>query len=418
MIQQHCLQSFPPVSRIFIQQGSGSRVFEMNYKGSDGIQIELSDLTSAEGASFVARTDISACYPSIYTHSIPWAIHGRHVAKQSYSFAQYGNLLDKATQCVRDGQTNGLLVGPHTSNLLSEIVLCDVDKQLIDMEFTTYARHIDDYIFYARNYDQAAAFIRALASLLRRHDLILNDSKTSIVPIETHLNEDWVSQLRQFHFLGRGSGVSRHTIRDYLDLSARLANKHGINSPLKYAIKSVPKNLNDWPRRFFVQTAVNLALQHPYLARELGPFVFDKHAFEGIRDLIKRFCEKLLAIGVESVQPDAIAHALHYSLTNRIQLSAVIDHQEEILKIDDCLSNVLLFEYAKQFKLDRICGTIRKLASDLSGAKRRDQDRNWLLLYQVWDENELRRFGQPFLATLKKNNFTFIKPPTSDTRSN
>lgn len=40
--------------------------------------------------------------------------------------------------------------------------------------------------------------------------------------------------------------------------------------------------------------------------------------------------------------------------------------------------------------------------------KKREGDRFWLLIYQLWDESELRDNGQGFLADLKKNDFKFL----------
>ena len=48
----------------------------------------------------------------------------------SYRFAKAH--IDKACQAVKNGETHGLLIGPHTSNLLSEIILTVVDKQLYE----------------------------------------------------------------------------------------------------------------------------------------------------------------------------------------------------------------------------------------------------------------------------------------------
>jgi hypothetical protein len=42
---------------------------------------------------YVLRTDISKFYHSIYTHSIPWAIHGKAYAKANRRVANLGNTL-------------------------------------------------------------------------------------------------------------------------------------------------------------------------------------------------------------------------------------------------------------------------------------------------------------------------------------
>lgn len=64
---------------------------------------------------YCAVTDVSRCYASIYTHSIPWAINGRAEAKadtNSYSSAVFGNRLDFVFRQAQDAQTIGLPIGP------------------------------------------------------------------------------------------------------------------------------------------------------------------------------------------------------------------------------------------------------------------------------------------------------------------
>lgn len=48
---------------------------------------------------------------------------------------------------LTNGETHGLLVGPHASNLLSELILTRIDKTLFD-EGYRFVRHIDDYLCY------------------------------------------------------------------------------------------------------------------------------------------------------------------------------------------------------------------------------------------------------------------------------
>lgn len=103
-------------------------------------------------------------FPSIYTHSIPWALHGKAVSKKSTSItALAGNLLDKCTQHTRDKQTNGLLIGPHSSNIIAEIILTKIDVELQAKGYKKIARHIDDYAFYAEDFAEAARLSKTWA---------------------------------------------------------------------------------------------------------------------------------------------------------------------------------------------------------------------------------------------------------------
>ena len=88
------------------------------------------------------------------------------------------------------------------------------------------------------------------------------------------------------------------------------------------------------------------------------------------------------------------------------KLSALID---AINNIDDCLSNVLLWEYATQKKLRKIKRGLLTRANKLKIQEKQDQDSQWLLIYTVWNEDVLRGNGQKFLADLKTQNFEFTK---------
>ncbi len=102
-------------------------------------------------ARHVLRTDIAMCYESIYTHTIPWAAHGKSVAKTNRQARSpyWGNFLDRWVQKCQDGQTRGLPIGPDASLVIAEIVLsaCDVELQTQRASFLAGFRHYDDYDF-------------------------------------------------------------------------------------------------------------------------------------------------------------------------------------------------------------------------------------------------------------------------------
>jgi len=82
---------------------------------------------------YLITTDIKNFYPSIYTHSIPWAIHGKKFirsAKNRHNYNLFGNRLDKLFQNADDGCTNGVPIGPVVSDLIAEIVLSAVDRMI------------------------------------------------------------------------------------------------------------------------------------------------------------------------------------------------------------------------------------------------------------------------------------------------
>ena len=408
-IKKHCAKPSTPFSRTFVRQMQGPRVFKMNYDGFDRQEIEETDIRNMTGARYVAHADISTCFPSIYTHSIPWALHGRNKAKKDYSLELTGNLLDKVSQGLRDRQTNGLLIGPHTSNVISEVILTDIDVRLAKKCYTRVARHIDDYRFYATTQSEAEQFIRDLGILLREYELSLNQRKTKIVSMPRPVREDWIRELHSFPWPHTGAAVGFTKVQEFLDLALDRARESGAYRVLNYAIKMVPHNLDDHARHLFVQHAVNLALLHPYLAPILNRSVFEKHRFSGIEVIIDRFANELLSIGVQRVYTDAISYALYYSLKYGLSLSKSEDELCQIIPIDDCLSNVLLLEYAKSKQLSSVQTKIWNRAAELRKYDRRDQDRFWLLIYQVSRASTLDKLKQSFLANLKRRGFEFVR---------
>ena len=274
--------------------------------------------------------------------------------------------------------------------------------------YKRFSRYIDDYTFYAKTHNEAEAFIRDLGMQMREYELVLNRNKTAILPMSRPIEEDWVRELKSFRWPAKGETVHFGMVRSLLDLALKLAPEAETYAVLYYAIKMARRRLDSRAKRLFVQEAINLALLYPYLAPILDEHVFDKHRYDGIEKVILEFIEELLEIGIQRIYSDAIVHALYYTLKYDLQLSTSEDKLREIIEIDDCLSDVLLLEYAKRYRIMRIQRAIRRRADKLKGMEVREQDRFWLLIYQLWRKKTLNNEGQLFLAELKRKRFSFV----------
>lgn len=133
--------------------------------------------------SHLLHTDVSDCYGSLYTHSIPWAIHGKDVAKQNRRRGSlFGNQVDQFIQAGRHGQTNGVSQGSVLMDLLAELVLGFVDEQL-DATLKNIGgfrvlRYRDDYRIFANNDETCESILKALSSALLCVGMKLGVSKT------------------------------------------------------------------------------------------------------------------------------------------------------------------------------------------------------------------------------------------------
>ena len=140
-------------------------------------------ILDAKHYQFIARTDITNFYSSIYTHSIAWALHGRENALEDKEYNYFGNKIDKLIQYANDGRTNGIPIGSVLSDLIAEIILSSIDiktsKQLKGTNFLA-VRFKDDYRFLCESESDAQQILKALSINLTTYNLSINENKTSI----------------------------------------------------------------------------------------------------------------------------------------------------------------------------------------------------------------------------------------------
>lgn len=162
---------------------------------------------------YLIKTDIKNFYPSIYTHSIPWALHGKEFIRNEKdergnpnrnNFNLVGNCLDKLFQNANDGCTNGIPIGPAVSDIISEVVLSGVDRQLSKsltdvtdeplIDKVVVVRFKDDYRILAKDELSGRSTIKSLQSALKEYNLELNDGKTEFYSLPNGLFRNWRSE--------------------------------------------------------------------------------------------------------------------------------------------------------------------------------------------------------------------------------
>jgi Reverse transcriptase (RNA-dependent DNA polymerase) len=150
------------------------------------------------GARILLTTDIARFYHSIYTHSIPWALHGKAVAKRSRrDYSLFGNRLDRALRNSSAGQTIGIPIGPDTSLVVAEVILAQIDFQLTSrFPKQRMLRYVDEFEIRLGSYDEAEDAIAALQRFLIEYELELNGLKTRIEPLPARHELSWVSEIR------------------------------------------------------------------------------------------------------------------------------------------------------------------------------------------------------------------------------
>src|SRR5699024_7979446 len=92
-------------------------------------------------------------YPSIYTHSIPWALYGKEEVKSNRRRYRnsFGQNIDTKIQKSQFNQTNGIHQGSVLMDFISEIILGYIDLELTNI---LNSNNITDYfiICYRNDY--------------------------------------------------------------------------------------------------------------------------------------------------------------------------------------------------------------------------------------------------------------------------
>ena len=150
--------------------------------------VEQESLRLVMEFDYVVHTDIANCYESIYTHSIPWALHGKEEAKKEKNNKNLlGNKIDKLMQDMNYGQTNGIPQGSVLSDFIAEIVLGSIDSKLsekIRKEIGSInykiIRYRDDYRIFTNDKVPGERILKLLYEVLQEFNLKLNDKKTHL----------------------------------------------------------------------------------------------------------------------------------------------------------------------------------------------------------------------------------------------
>ncbi|RUO26595.1 hypothetical protein CWE09_07795 [Aliidiomarina minuta] len=145
------------------------------------------------------QVDVSKCFPSIYTHSIGWAVKSKRLAKSKpRARGNFDGEFDNLMQLTNYRETNGIIIGPEVSRIFAEIILQKIDLNLVDRMKPSYQvskdydfrRYVDDYFVFFRSENVKRAFTKALESSLLEYKMYLNEAKTTIVsrPFATEIS--------------------------------------------------------------------------------------------------------------------------------------------------------------------------------------------------------------------------------------
>lgn len=197
-------------------------------------------------ADWLVKTDITRFYPSIYTHSIPWAAYGKERVKSQLGYykGSFADRIDVLVRACNRNQTVGIPIGPETSRIIAEIISSRIDADFQSHKLDLAAHNIDrlqdDWSVGAKTLEQAEDVITCISSIYRNYGLEINGSKTSVDHITGTRRKTWISEIGAF--LSHRSGSLRGArLREFITLCLRLQSDFQSDPIISYALSVIER---------------------------------------------------------------------------------------------------------------------------------------------------------------------------------
>lgn len=307
------------------------------------------------GARYLLKADISQFYPSIYTHTIPWALHTKGAAKAATKSTNLiGNVIDKELQACQLGQTAGVAIGPDTSLGIAELLLSPIDAEIYSTANCRGAvRFIDDMELSFAKLSDAEAALSRLEALLYEFELQLNGNKTCILDLPHEIESTYVTRIRSF--LPQNGSASSTKWIDFFNIAFDEARKFPNDGVLRYAIASIqgiPVLGKAWP------TVQHLLWQSIALDPGCLRFVVDAllaNQYAGEKkidlDLVRQALNALIEISAPVEHGSEVLWSIWASLV--LGVSFTDASQNLISQMDDaCVATAAMHGIGAAFKTD------------------------------------------------------------------
>lgn len=217
---------------------------------------QVQDLISSRAQNrsrgkYTLVADISEFYPSLYTHTIPWALHGKSFAKANLgNLTLLGNQLDRLTRIGQEGQTVGIPIGPDTSLVIAELVLASADISFAaGIAGRNGFRWMDEFEMSFTDFSSAESALAELQHVLAEFELRLNPRKTRIDQGPFGFEPRWIREIRSFQFSPSPRKFGNELAR-YFDLVFTHAKENPQEHVVRYALARLrPTTLDasNWP---------------------------------------------------------------------------------------------------------------------------------------------------------------------------
>lgn len=325
-ILDHCNKSTISLSPLKIKSGSTKALLKPSFKNTTREKIIRST-----GRRFMLKIDIAKFYGSIYTHSIPWALHTKVLSKSSRKRHQlFGNAMDEDTRKMQDGQTVGIPIGPDTSRVISEIILSTIDVEILNqLGYLDGVRVVDDYHLYFKGHADLEKARAIIHRSLQNYELELNQSKEKLLDLPEIIESEWFSEIREFKFRNKWD-YQRTDLITFFDTVINYTRKFPEDIVLTYAMSKL---------RFTVFSKKNWSILQSLL---LNALIIEPKILPYVAQNLISYHDKGFKINAKLIQESLDAFIIYHSdLGNDFEIvwalwifkSLKINVSEQIAKI-------------------------------------------------------------------------------------
>jgi hypothetical protein len=328
-------------------------------------------------ARYIVTTDVARFFSSIYTHSIPWALHGKSASKANRGPGLVGNILDKILREMQDGQTMGIPIGPDTSHVIAEIILSSVDERACGD--CKGFRWFDDYEISGLTKGACETALVRLERALFEYELEINAGKTMIRELPLPIEDDWVPILRDFKFRA-GRDPQWKDLNSFFSAAFHHAARHSGKTVLRYAVRKLhgaKLHVSNWrhAQRLMAQAATHEPEVLPHVLGCLN--YYERIGYTIDRELLSKLLETISIKYSERY----VASEVAWAVWGFLQFGMVIPTHcvERALLLADDVVSLLLLDARRRGLIEK-----QRLLSSLGACidARAFNNDHWLLAYE------------------------------------
>lgn len=369
------------------------------------------------------RVDISKFYPTIYTHSVAWALLGKDKAKHYFKekdnldaliaggdadaeLYKYAESVDMAIRACQERQSIGIPIGPDTSHIVAEIVACRVDN-ILKTRFEAIGlkacRYYDDYYLYVSSRDEADKALKGLQLILSEFQLEINEAKVKIREFPFAFEDEFTTSLHSFDFKKTNQ---TNSIKHYFSMLWAFAERNPKKTDwiFKYALRifefsTIIIQKNSW--KVFEDLLIKTALVEPAILDILTRIfiTYNSYLDGGSIEKLKKLVNVVIKEHCPVRHNFEMAWALWIAKTFAIEIEE--QSANDIIDTKDSVSNLILLDLINNSTLvkgsPRIANIEAELKEDILMSD------NWLLAY----EGVKKGWLTPSEANLLDNNLFF-----------